>query len=250
MTQRRELTGGACMALVLAAACLAGCTSAIRSSATTTGPSTATTTAPASTTTTSISSTTTITTTIARAVTVVLTYDPWTSSGTVKPGVTVTSTVSGRCTAGNGHVYFCVSSAGKRYYECWPNPSRAASQVACDIAWSTEAVMMTLVAPLASPGYYTPVDGEYLPGVALSNGDRCSELWGTAAGRVNGVELDYDCTAPSGSAFYAGGLDSSSSPWTLRIARSCYAFPTYSCSGPLVSVDVTKAWEYESPLDW
>jgi hypothetical protein len=76
----------------------------------------------------------------------------------------------------------------------------------------------------------------------LVNGDQCSQLWGTAAGIVDRVALNYGCTSPSGSGFYDGGLDTSSPLWTTKIAPRCVALPTYSCTGPLITADVTHAW--------
>lgn len=102
--------------------------------------------------------------------------------------------------------------------------------------------MMTLTASLPPPSD-TFLSQEDLISVVLVNGDQCSELWGTAAGFVDGVPLDYGCNSPSGAQFYAGGLDSSSPEWTIQIAPSCHALPTYSCTGSLIPVDVTHAWK-------
>ena len=102
--------------------------------------------------------------------------------------------------------------------------------------------MMTLTGSLPPPSN-TFQSQEVLISVVLIDGDQCSELWGTAAGFVDGVSLNYGCNSPSGVQFYAGGLDSSKPEWTIQIDPSCYALPTYSCTGPLVMVDVIKAWQ-------
>lgn len=179
-----------------------------------------------------------------------MSYDPWTSSGTLKPGTTESNSVSGKCTFGgsaltiSGDVYICVSSSDTTYYECWPDESTSSRQVACDIQWSTQVVMMSLTASLPSFADDSPLDGQYMPSAVLADGDQCSELWGTAGGEVDGVPLNYGCSSPSG-AFqgYAGALDRSNAEWTLEIAPSCGTSATYSCTGPLVTVDVTEAWQ-------
>lgn len=191
------------------------------------------------------SSTATITelpSTTERSVTVLNTYDPWAASGDLKPGVSVASRVNGKCTGGDGRVYDCSSNTATTYYLCWPSTSARPSEVACPIRFSTEVVMMTLTDSLPSPSG-TFQSQEDLVSVVLVNGDQCSELWGTAAGLVEGVSLDYGCNSPSGAQFYAGGLDSSSTEWTMQIDPSCYALPTYSCTGPLEMVGVTEAWQ-------
>jgi hypothetical protein len=87
----------------------------------------------------------------------------------------------------------------------------------------------------------TPVQGHELPSVVLVNGDQCTELEGTAAGFIAGVNLNYSCNSSSTSQFYAGGLDASSPAWTMQIAPSCHALPTYVCTGPLATMEVTLA---------
>ena len=93
-------------------------------------------------------------------------------------------------------------------------------------------------APVAT--VVTPTEGQELPSVLLANGDQCTEIQGTAAGFVEGVNLNYSCNSSSSSQFYAGGLDTSSPEWTMQIDPSCRALP-YVCTGPLVTVDVTQA---------
>jgi hypothetical protein len=93
-------------------------------------------------------------------------------------------------------------------------------------------------APVAT--VVTPTEGQELPSVLLANGDQCVEIQGTAAGFVEGVNLNYSCNSSSSSQFYAGGLDTSSPEWTMQTAPSCRALP-YVCTGPLVTVDVVQA---------
>jgi hypothetical protein len=87
----------------------------------------------------------------------------------------------------------------------------------------------------------TPTEGQELPSALLANGDQCAELRGTAAGFVDGVNLNYSCNSSAPSQFYAGGLNTSSPEWTMQIAPACHALPTYSCTGPLATVDVKEA---------
>jgi hypothetical protein len=101
--------------------------------------------------------------------------------------------------------------------------------------------MITLTAPLPPPsGDFQSQEDRV--SVVLVNGDQCSELWGTAAGLVEGVELDYGCSSASEpQGFYAGGLETSNPLWTIKIAPRCVALP-YSCTGSLITVDVSRAW--------
>lgn len=189
-------------------------------------------------TTTSVAPTTTSTTTTTRPATVVMTNNPWGSSGTLKSYVTVSSTVSGTCSAGDGRAYDCSSSSGT-HYQCWASTAQPPSQVACGVKYTTQVVLMNLTAPLPAPGLY--MSTEDLIAVILANGDQCEELWGTAAGLVDGVSMNYGCTSPSGSEFYAGGLDMSAPAWTLKIGPSCQGGGA-PCTGPLVTEEVSRAW--------
>ncbi|HET6910622.1 MAG TPA: hypothetical protein VFH54_14905 [Mycobacteriales bacterium] len=178
--------------------------------------------------------------------TVITPYDPWTASGELRPGVEVASRVSGKCTdrANDAPVYKCVTSAGTTYGGCWPRTMTSPMQLACDIAFSTRIVMMSITGPLPPAGHYA--EAEVLPpGLKLTDRYQCSQIWGTAQGPVDGVDLNYGCDSPSGSSdFYAGSLDSSSRQWTIKVAPRCRALPTYSCprTGPLVTIDVSQAW--------
>ena len=178
--------------------------------------------------------------------TVVTSYDPWTASGELRPGVDVASSGSGKCTdrANDAPVYKCVTSAGATYGGCWPRTIASPVQVACDLAFSTRLVMMSITGPLPSAGHYEETEA-LPPSLKLADGYQCSQIWGTAQGPVDRVVLNYGCDAPSGSSdFYAGSLNSLSPQWTIKVAPRCSALPTYSCprSGPLITMDVSHAW--------
>jgi len=160
-----------------------------------------------------------------RAVTHVSTFDPWTAAGKLVPGIRVTSRLhAASCTMGssfdigNRYAWRCFQSSGEFYDPCFAPPNRSdVTQVACVAnPWSGKAIILTLARPLARSSWGTPRSSaaRYPWAMALSNGQRCAVIGGTAQ-VVHGIGLYYGC--PRGA---ASDPATGSEPWTVRYAAT------------------------------
>lgn len=202
-------------------------------------PSSTTATVPPTTTAAAAVSTTSTTGTSATATTVsgataVRTFSPWSASGTLAPGLNVSSTLRGTCwtqsdAVGSATTYRCM--AGNEIYDpCFTPPRQSnPADAACPLApWDSTVTVLTLSGPLPTAGstaYRFPW------AIELSNQARCIVISGTSTS-VDGVRLSYYCLSPRGA---AAAIVSMTQPWGAK-------FATNPASGPLQSERVTLAW--------
>ena len=177
---------------------------------------------------------------------------PFTPDG-LNPGLTATSPTEGACTFGSSvapsrpDAWGCTTEGGV-LDPCFENaylPAEDATEVAClDTPWSTEAVMLTLTAPLAREkegpagaitGAADTADEVIQPwdlpwALELANGDRCALLHGTLL-VVAGQVVHYGCEQGG---MILGETDHTQPVWTV----------SYVAEGEVASnlVDVVTAW--------
>lgn len=156
-----------------------------------------------------------------RAVTQVHTFNPWTATGKLAPGIKVTQRekASG-CTyrssfdLGNRDAWRCFPVSGGFYDPCFAAPNGShVTQVACVAnAWAGKAVILTLAKPLAHSSWGTPppATAKFPWAMVLANGQRCGVIGGTSQ-VVDGVGLYYAC--PRG---FASDPGTGTEPWTVK----------------------------------
>lgn len=223
----------------------AGCSSSHRSASS--GPTTTSTTigASATTLTTSVpagrtvsaSTTSRVSTTVRGSHTQFVSFSPWTSSGTVAPGVQVSNHIAGTaCTMatsfdpGNQYAWRCSQADGGFYDPCFAPPGHDnVTTVACgDSPWSKFAIM-TLAQPLAHSSWGTPTPDPSQPwAMLLAGGQQCGLIEGTGS-EIGGVEFNYGCNRG-----YAAYPNAKAEPWVAPYAATT--------SGPVSSATVTTAW--------
>lgn len=158
-------------------------------------------------------------------VTQVTTFDPWTATGKLLPGIKVAGRVKASgCTfgssydVGNRDAWRCFLASGQFYDPCFAPPNRSGvTQVACMTnPWAGKATILTLARPLAHSSWGTPRSSaaRYPWAMVLGNGQRCGVIGGTAE-VVHGVGLYYGC--PRGD---ASDPSTGARLWTARYAAN------------------------------
>jgi hypothetical protein len=156
-----------------------------------------------------------------RAVTQVQTFNPWTATGKLAPGIKVSQRVkASSCTfassfdIGNRDAWRCFLASGGFYDPCFAPPgSSHVTQVACIVnPWAGKAVILTLAKPLAHSSWGTPrASAAKFPwAMVLANGQRCGVIGGTSQ-VVDGVGLYYAC--PRG---FASDPSTGTGHWTVK----------------------------------
>lgn len=168
---------------------------------------------------------------------------PVTSTGAVRPGLTVKATLGGAtCTAASeavGAGYRCFADHGV-YDPCWAettNPSRPS--VLCLLApWARKVTRLLSAQPLEPLPPGDPGFDAFPWGLTLADGNQCVLAQG-AHDQFNGRVVDYTCDRR---VYVLRGLDRRQALWRAQTARNT---GTGYSRGPTVTI--TRAWYGQPP---
>lgn len=170
-----------------------------------------------------------------------VTLQPWASNTQPSSQLTLGPSQSGQCLSGSRvdlepSAWRCFAGANSIVDPCLAPPSGAAgaTEVLCVPSPWQNAFLLKLTSPLALTSQNQPGSTSPTWAIELASGQRCVFTTGGVL-TLDGVALVYNC----GGVRSAGGLVTTSEPWTVRYAANVTGHPS--------TVAVAKAWLLSSP---
>jgi hypothetical protein len=180
--------------------------------------------------------TTTTTTTTPPVETRHETFQPWSTTTSLAPGIrAIGSPSGGNCWTesipdyDNPYAWRCLA-ANVIYDPCFAPPGATnVNEVACATTPTSGVYLLKLSTPLPQASSSRTPGPSYSWYVVLSNGQGCTRFDAAGPPTLDGVTLDFTCTVGA-----AAEPVRTTEPWTDRYAPSL--------TGPLQPVTVTEAW--------